>query len=62
MVVNEGGVKFQYLSGSIENSAAKNESVTVELESQGIREHICEVLEGGTEAFKARERRYRIGG
>lgn len=59
---NEGGVKFQYLSGSIENSAAKDQSVTVELESQGIREHICEVLEGGTEAFKARERRYRIGG
>jgi hypothetical protein len=59
---NVGGVKFQYLSGSIENSAAKDQSVNVELESQGIREHICEVLEGGSEAFKARERRYRIGG
>jgi predicted ATPase len=59
---NEGGVKFQYLSGSIENSAVKDQSVTVELESQGIREHICEVLEGGAEAFKARERRYRIVG
>ena len=28
------------------------------LSSQGIREHICDILEGGREAFKKREQKY----
>lgn len=59
---NDGAVKFEYLSGSIENSAPKDPVCPTALKSQGVREHICEVLEGGAEAFKARERRYRISG
>ena len=31
-----------------------------ELKKQGIREHVCEILEGGVEAFKKREEKYNI--
>jgi hypothetical protein len=33
---------------------------SVVLDSQGIKEHTCEILEGGTEAFKKRENKYGI--
>lgn len=56
---NEKDIKFQYLSGSLENTQAKNNKQVI-LNSQGIREHVCEVLEGGTDAFKKRENKYGI--
>jgi len=58
---NHNGVKFQYISGSIENTMPKNDRLDIVLESQGIREHACEILEGGTDAFKKRENKYAIG-
>lgn len=57
---NKGGVKFQYISGSLENTVRLNRNTTEILKSQGIREHVCEILEGGTEAFKKRENKYAI--
>ena len=51
--------KFEYVSGSIENSYSDTEEQAV-LYQQGIREHICEILEGGEEAFKKREKKYAI--
>lgn len=50
---------FEYVSGSIENSW-KNESEKAVLYSQGIKEHICEVLEGGVLAFEKRADKYNL--
>lgn len=36
----------------------KDESEDIILKSQGIREHVCEILEGGRAAFEKRERKY----
>ncbi|MGR6862280.1 TrlF family AAA-like ATPase [Aliivibrio salmonicida] len=57
---NEHDLKFQYISGGIEHSIEKNHNSDVYLKSQGIRQHICEVLEGGNEAFKKREQKYQL--
>lgn len=57
---NKNGSKFQYISGSLENSKKLDKNVTITLNSQGIKEHVCEILEGGNEAFKQRERKYAI--
>lgn len=56
---NREDKKFAYISGPIENRFDKRET-DITLESQGIREHICEILEGGIEAFRKREKRYFI--
>lgn len=65
IVANENGtnswnprnLQFYYVNGAIENTSAKNDNECILL-SQGIREHICEILEGGREAFRERERKY----
>jgi len=65
IVANENGInsknpqnlQFYYVNGAIENTSAKNDKEYILL-SQGIREHICEILEGGREAFYERERKY----
>jgi ABC-type cobalamin/Fe3+-siderophores transport system ATPase subunit len=57
---NQDDIKFQYISGSLENTILKNSTIDIVLNSQGIREHTCEILEGGTEAFKKRENKYAI--
>jgi hypothetical protein len=57
---NSGGSKFEYLSGSLEHSVELNNSAYSTLEKQGVREHVCEILEGGIEAFRSREQRYRL--
>ena len=54
---NQDGIKFEYRSGAIENSYKRDETKTVLL-SQGIREHVCDLLEGGDIAFKKRESKY----
>ena len=55
---NRDGVKFQYINGSLENTNPKDPEKHMILESQGIREHVCEILEGGKEAFEGREKKY----
>lgn len=51
--------RFEYVSGALENSfeldPAKERAV---LFCKGIRQHACEILEGGKEAFQKREQRY----
>ena len=49
--------RFEYVNGPIENSF-KDDKEQNELLCQGIREHICDILEGGLEAFENRERKY----
>lgn len=55
---NKNKIRFQYVNGSLEHSNSKDESNEIVLESQGIREHVCEILEGGKEAFEKREKKY----
>ena len=50
--------QFDYINGPIEHTAPANKEETDLLKSMGIREHIADVVEGGEEAFKKRERKY----
>jgi hypothetical protein len=44
---NKSGIKFQYISGSLENTREYDKSIAITLDSQGIKQHVCEILEGG---------------
>lgn len=55
---NENGFKFQYKNGALENTSPKDETVAEILNNQGIREHVCDILEGGRAAFEKREQKY----
>ena len=55
---NENGCRFQYINGALENTIKKDSTCSYVLKSQGIKEHVCEILEGGVEAFKKREQKY----
>lgn len=54
-----GRPKFEYINGALEETG-EDTTATHVLEQQGIREHVCEILEGGEEAFKKRERKYNL--
>lgn len=49
--------RFEFVSGSLEKTFEDSSQSGV-LFSQGIREHVCDILEGGKEAFKNREKKY----
>ena len=55
---NLGGMKFQYINGALEDTQQRDENSEYILSSQGIREHICDILEGGRIAFEKREQKY----
>jgi hypothetical protein len=55
--VDDNVFKFEYVSGSIENSFTDSNQNGI-LNQKGIREHICEILEGGVIAFQEREIKY----
>nr|WP_321411899.1 hypothetical protein [uncultured Allomuricauda sp.] len=58
---NTGGVyRFEYVNGSLEHTKPKNNTAPSILWSQGIKEHVCDILEGGDEAFMQREKKYAI--
>ncbi|MBB6402421.1 putative ATPase/mannose/fructose/N-acetylgalactosamine-specific phosphotransferase system component IIB [Methanococcus maripaludis] len=53
--------QFEYISGSLENTCSVNAGASGKeptLEKMGIREHVCDVLEGGVSAFCKREQKY----
>jgi len=51
--------RFEYVSGAIENSfEIEKTKESAILYRKGIRQHVCEVLEGGEEAFIKREQKY----
>lgn len=56
--------KFEYRSGAIENDMpVYTDDGTIEqgiLNSQGIQQHICDILEGGESAFELRKNKYHI--
>lgn len=51
--------RFEYVSGALENdfelTPAEESAI---LFRKGIRQHVCEILEGGKEAFQKREQKY----
>lgn len=49
---------FEYISGSIENTIEEDETIEEVLYNRGVQEHICDVLEGGPEAFDKRKKKY----
>jgi len=55
-----GTYRFEYVNGSLEHTKIKDKKILSILQSQGIREHVCDILEGGDEAFKQREKKYAI--
>ena len=55
---NYGNNQFQYINGPLENTKQKDKKCSIVLVSQGVREHVCEIMEGGIEAFEKREQRY----
>ena len=55
---NSNNVKFSYKFGSLENTDKDINGYF--LDKKNIKEHICEILEGGEEAFKKRNDRYLI--
>lgn len=59
-VLADGEYRFSYVNGSLEHSFAKNNTISHILLQQGIREHVCDILEGGNEAFKQREKKYSL--
>lgn len=55
---NPDGIKFMYRSGALEESF-HNDNLNILL-CQGIREHVCDLLEGGNAAFQERENKYHL--
>lgn len=49
--------QFEYVSGALEHSFESSSRKYI-LISKGIRQHVCEILEGGQEAFQKREKKY----
>ena len=57
---NADGKQFNYLTGSLELCGDKDKDCKDTLLSQGIREHTCEILDGGKAAFEQRKNKYNI--
>ena len=49
--------QFEYINNALENTFEKIQDTCL-LKSMGIRQHVCEILEGGQDAFKEREIKY----
>ncbi|HMQ70412.1 MAG TPA: hypothetical protein PKA90_15590 [Ignavibacteria bacterium] len=58
--IGKGRYQFEYVNGSLEYSFEHNVKIKEVLLSQGIKQHVCDILEGGDEAFKQRERKYSL--
>jgi len=55
-----GRYRFEYINGSLEHTRELDKGNKAILQKQGIKEHVCDILEGGNQAFKQRERKYAI--
>lgn len=56
IVAENEGEKIDYSAGALENAKSANPT------SAGIRESVCDILEGGKTAFRNREQKYRLEG
>lgn len=50
--------QFEYVSGSIEDTRKEDTGILEVLYKRGTQEHICDILEGGREAFDKRKKKY----
>lgn len=50
--------RIAYISGSLEFRKLFDPTISQILFQKGVREHVCEILEGGDEAFQRREHKY----
>ncbi len=57
---NKDSRAFEYLSGSLEHTQVMNPKSATTLGRCGIREHACEILDGGESAFQKRKEKYKI--
>ncbi len=55
---NTNDKKFQYKYGSIECLLKDENPQASTLDKKRVKDHICEILEGGDKAFKLREKKY----
>ena len=58
IVANNDNEVISYVSGSLEHNFKPILTESDPLLRQGIREHVCDILEGGEEAFEKREQKY----
>lgn len=56
---NAGALEFDYRTGALEDLEADPHSEAT-LSRVGIRDHCCEILDGGVEAFSKRRSKYRL--
>lgn len=56
---NQNGKKFDYINGALENHNNDSTSEFI-LQKYSIRKHVCDILEGGEDAFMRREKKYSI--
>lgn len=56
---NQDDKTFDYASGSLEDTK-EPQQCKFELDRLGIREHVVELLDGGSEAFKKRQEKYKL--
>lgn len=52
-------LNFEYISGALENSFEDSSAEGV-LYKIGIKEHVCDILEGGEDAFRHRQEKYSL--
>lgn len=57
---NKGNQKFDYFSGALEYTKERDENEDIVLLSRGVREHACDILDGGVVAFEKRKDKYNI--
>ena len=56
---NQDNVKFDYKNGAIEDNE-HNKTSNFILDKSSIKGHICDIMEGGLEAFNRRKQSYDI--
>lgn len=57
---NKDARTFEYFTGALEHSQPLNNASPTTLGRFGVREHACEILDGGEEAFQKRREKYKI--
>ena len=55
VVAENEGERIEYKAGALENAKSADST------SAGVRESVCDILEGGKGAFRSREQKYRLG-
>lgn len=50
--------RFEYITGSIEKNDTIDEKSQAILKKENFRKQVCDILEGGKEAFVNREKKY----